>query len=136
MATLMGNHAIDPKVLARTIHAWESAFERHRRAGRPVRAEDVEAALRLLRKAEKALRKCVYEKKGTRVREERVQFHCVDCGKPLDLAEFNETVVGRRRPAPLCRVCTKRRAHVAGPPARTQAQQETQAGSDPTEGVS
>jgi hypothetical protein len=60
IATLMGNRAIDPKALARTIHAWDSAFGRHRKAGHPVLVCDVEAALKLLRRAEKALRKCVY----------------------------------------------------------------------------
>ena len=77
------------------------------------RISDIEAALKLLRRAEKALRKCVYEKKGTLVRKEVVKFCCVDCMEPLDLAKLNETVVQRRVPEPTCRVCTKLRAHTA-----------------------
>lgn len=144
MATLMGNRAVDPKVLARRIHAWDSAFGRHRKAGHPVLVSDVEAALKLLRRAEKALRKCVYEKKGTLVRKEVVRFDCVGCTKPLDLAEFNKTVVERRVSEPMCRVCTKLRAHAAAqggeppaaPPARAQEEQDTQEATDPTAGVS
>jgi hypothetical protein len=146
MATLMGNRAVDPKVLARKIHAWDSAFGRHRKAGHPVLVRDVEAALKLLRRAEKALRKCVYEKKSTLVREEVARFDCVGCTKPLDLAEFNETIVHRRVAEPMCRVCTKLRARAAAqdeerpatpaPPASPQEEQDTQEAPDPTDGVS
>jgi hypothetical protein len=77
------------------------------------------------------------------VRKEVVRFGCVGCTKPLDLAEFNKTVVERRVPEPLCRVCTKLRAHAAAQgaeppaaPAPPQEEQDTQEATDPTDGVS
>lgn len=141
----MGNRAIDPKDLARVIHAWDAAFERRREARRVDAEQDVARALKLLRQAERVLRKCVYEKR-TLVRERVVPFACVDCTGELEWEEFNAAFVEKRVQEPRCRLHARLHAHASAqdedppaapaPPAPPQEEQGTQEAPDPTDGVS
>jgi hypothetical protein len=70
----------------------------------------VALALALLRRAERVLRKCVYEKR-TVVREAVVPFACVDCQGELEWEEINDAFVEKRVHEPRCRLHARLRAH-------------------------